>query len=186
MKVSPTSQPTLYADLQPYTEELLASEHYPLLGVELTAGETGNVSPSNPIEPAPDQLQLEPYTNFRTVRWTQLRDLRLRIASDDLSAPMRTWLNKLLRYTEVRYADLRRNERRAGRSPLASSEVFAHLLALFTEAYFRTEDLTYLNVALKVADLRWARPPAPLPDPVTALWAVKSTHLDLAVNALRP
>lgn len=65
------------------------------------------------------------------------------------------WGDKLIRFCEVRYRTLKkRSIAKCGSKVFAQLHIL-HLACFFMEHFFYAKDLRYLNIVLKLADLKW-------------------------------
>ena len=149
-----------------HAEELKASDEWPLLGYNqppiagplqsISAGKRAKTTFKKPPYP------LSKYKNFKSVAYQDIVEIRLNINQNQLDENGEEWCRKLLRYIEIRYSVLQRNEKKTGRDKVVITKLFTQVLALFVEYYQKTKDIIYLNAALKVLDLSWIKPSSSL------------------------
>lgn len=99
--------------------------------------------------------RLDPYSNFSRVTIDDIIHLRVLIYLSKIGDSDAVWIMKLLRYIEIRYATIPNREKESKRSSNESTALFHQIHALFAEYHVYTQDIIYLNTALKVQDLRW-------------------------------
>lgn len=103
-------------------------------------------------------LELGSYPKFKNITPVDISNLRLFLHSKGLNEVVKSWCKSILHYIEIGYSKLKRNENKYGRSKEDSIKIFNQIMALFVEYYLQTNDLIYLNTALKIADLKWITP----------------------------
>jgi len=160
-------------------ELLLTSNQFPLLN-NTYLNELG-IAPSRQAETETTEdilSALGDYPKFKNIAANDLTNLRLLLHLQSGEEKVDMWCMKILRYIEIQYPKLKRNEIKAGRSTEERIQVFNQVMALFIEYYLQKNDLLYLNTALKIADLEWIRPTSQTPVSLKALHDLKMSQLD--------
>jgi hypothetical protein len=124
------------------------------------------------------------YHKFSTITSEQILNLRFLLIQDKNNEKLLHWCEKLLRYVEIRYAVLKKNEKKAKRPLSEQVKIFNQLLALFVEFYIHTNDLIYFNTALKINDLKWITPFFYTPKDVKLLNLIKKEQIKTILNSL--
>ena len=163
--------------IQNNLEELSISDEYPLLNVkyikELTVVKYQNTTSTIPVD----------YPKFKQLNHHIIAQLRMELHENLSNDQVEIWCNKILRYIEIRYAILKDNEQKYGRSNEASTLLFQQIFALFIEYYIHALDLLYLNTALKINDLDWIKSNSNLMA-TNVLYQLKKEQLDTILEQL--
>ena len=128
--------------------------------------------------------ELNTYPKFKHITGNDVAKLRLVMALDPTNSALVDWKNKLLRYVEINLPKLQRNEKQYGRYRGETISIFTQALALFVESYIHEKDLLYLNTALKVFDLTWAKPQSDSSISTQVLYRLKEAQINQILKKL--
>ncbi len=93
--------------------------------------------------------------SFKTLTDEIIFTLRHHIYNQTKPDIVDKWAEKLMRFCEVRYRTLKTKSKDKCATKAKAQLHILHLGCLFMDQYFSTKDLRFLNVALKIADLKW-------------------------------
>jgi len=168
-----------------YLEELIKSNHFPLVNtVYLDDLNTDFINEAviNKIQNI--SLELTDYPKFRNIKPETIINLRLALHLGENKVEVDTWCLKLLRYIEINFSKLKKNEKLYSRSRRESILIFQQIKALFVEYYINKSDLLYLNSALKMVDLKWVKPVTSTPNMVKELDVIKNRQIEHILKQL--
>lgn len=134
--------------------------------LELLAGLNDCAAPLglSPIPNLPERYRTEPrtfpqspgFSHFSTDRVLPLKAGLW--ASQEFRTQTLAWAEKLMRFCEVRYAELPARAREKWRSKREWRRGLVELVVLFLEGHRATGDLRYFNTAIKLQELRIGPP----------------------------
>lgn len=160
-------------------QALLNAPEYPLLNNSLLdKSDLPDLQALNGISVESIISELGEYPKFKNVQSGDLINLRLLLHLNAAHKRIENWCEKIIRYVEIRYKDLRNNEKRYGRSKQARISLFNQVLALFVEYYLQRNDIIFLNTALKLVDLKWMEPIASTSISTKVLRQIKLAQID--------
>lgn len=110
---------------------------------------------NNEVLLAECSFSLREYNSFKNIGVDILVSLRIKVAKNDLDDVVQDWCEKILRYVEIRYAQLKTNEIKFNRTNEQSIKNFTQIVNLFIDYYLKSKDLRFINTALKLMDLDW-------------------------------
>ncbi|WP_446008355.1 hypothetical protein [Candidatus Electrothrix sp.] len=93
--------------------------------------------------------------SFKTLTDDIIFSLRYHIYNQAKSDIVDKWAEKLMRFCEVRYRNLKTISIGKCETKAKAQLHILHLGCLFMDQSLSTKDLRFLNVALKIADLKW-------------------------------
>jgi hypothetical protein len=104
--------------------------------------------------------------SFKNLTPEILMNLRLSLTSnhEPENATVGIWAEKLLRYCEIRQADLRNRVKEKWKKDLQARQNMSDIAGFLFEYYKSYHDIRFLNVVLKLSDKRWVA----LPDSLLA------------------
>lgn len=92
---------------------------------------------------------------FKNVTDDILLSLRHHAAAQTELPAVSQWVEKLMRFCEIRHRDLKGRALKVCHTRDAAQLRLLHLAALLMDQCFHTKDLRLLNTVLKLADLKW-------------------------------
>jgi len=138
---------------------LIVSDELPLLILLYKKGDISielSIKPPNIINNK--NITIGSYFKFGFLNYQTISNLRENLLKKGPIEEIQDWCIKIMRYIEIRYSDLRKNENDYGRTKLESIKLYNQILALFIEYFIETNDLIFLNTSLKIIDLKWVHP----------------------------
>ena len=129
-------------------------------------------------------IEVSDYPNFKFITVDDIINLRLLLHLWLNEAKLENWCVKLLRYVEINFTKLKKNEKSYGRSREESILIFQQIKALFVEYFLKHHDLIYLNTAIKITDLEWIKTTAKTSIPVRELNNLKNRQIDYILQNL--
>jgi hypothetical protein len=104
-----------------------------------------------------EAIELRNYTKFAAIEVADLVALRRNIYANQHSKIVNQWAEKLLLYCEIHRAALKKKAFDAFSKKSTVQHIFAQLSAFFLDYYRQTNDLRFLNIQLKLADIDWLK-----------------------------
>jgi hypothetical protein len=98
------------------------------------------------------------YKSFSFLKVEGIINLRAHLSCQSNLVEIEFFSEKLIRYIEINYNNLRINEKQFNRNLNDSKKIFNQIISLFIELYFVNDDIRLINTVLKLYDLRWIGP----------------------------
>lgn len=160
-------------------ESLIQSDGYPLLFFESISKQVFEIETSINFE---KQSNLEAFSFFKDVRKQNIQTLRILNYKGELDNLELFWVEKILRFCEVRYRSLLVLGKQQGWDKNEIIEFYVLISSLFFEFFEKNKDYKYLNIGIKLLDLPWLKLPSNFPYPYCNV--LYKRNLILEKNAL--
>lgn len=168
-----------------YLEDLIASNYLPLINNTFLDSINTNYVNNSVMEKIQNlSFELYEYPKFKNIKTENIICLRIMLQLGDDIIKVQNWCLNLLRYIEINLPNLKRNEKLYNRSTKESILIFQMIKALFVEYHIKSNDLIFLNTALKLNDLRWAKPTLNSPIPIKELCNIKNRQIEYILKEL--
>ncbi len=161
------------------------SDEYPFLNNKYIQGlEVEDAQIINNISAELILNDLGEYPKFKNLTFKDIIDLRILVHFEVANSIVYDWLEKILRYCEINYVNLKNNEKKYARTREDSIKLFNQIIALFVEYYLLENDLLFLNTALKITDIKWIVPTSSSSLSTKALRVIKVNQIHEIIRTL--
>lgn len=98
------------------------------------------------------------YKSFSFLKVESIINLRAHLSCQSNLLEIEFFSEKLIRYIEINYNNLKINEQKSIRKLNDSKRIFNQVISLFIELYLINDDIRLINTVLKLYDLSWIVP----------------------------